>query len=97
MSGFTGLAIAIAISLAPSLMFLGLWHGLMYLRDDDLIEQAREMEHRRPQYAPGSAPISTTPVSGSGSDATVVCQRCSTHNATGVTYCRNCLAELPDH
>lgn len=98
MHGIVGLAVALVLAVLPSLLFLGLWHGLMYLRDDDLVEQAREMERQRPQYSPGSSPGSGGSVSTSRSndDGTVVCPRCSTQNTAGVTYCWNCLAELPD-
>jgi hypothetical protein len=99
MNGLLGLVAALVISLVPSLMFLGLWYGLMYLRDDDLIERAREMEAQRPQYSPGARPAGGSPVRTdrrTDPRGAVSCERCGTRNATGVTYCWQCLAELPE-
>lgn len=38
------LAFTLVLSVLPTLMFLGLWRGLMALRDDELVERL-EAEH----------------------------------------------------
>ncbi|MEA5388694.1 zinc ribbon domain-containing protein [Haloarculaceae archaeon H-GB11] len=99
MGPVAALLFTVVLSLVPTVLFLGLWYALLALRDDDLVEQSRAMEARRPTYSssPGARKQSPTRPDASGpseSDATVVCPRCGSRNAAGVTYCWHCLGEL---
>jgi hypothetical protein len=38
-NGVIGLVLALLMSLVPSLLFVGLWRGLMRLRDDRLVDE----------------------------------------------------------
>lgn len=97
------LVVTLLLSLVPTLLFLGLWRGLMYLRDDAVIERARQMEG---EYD-GAGGGLTTPSPGAAGDSSDVggapptadsvrCENCREWNTAGVTYCWNCLEELPD-
>ena len=90
-------AAGLFVILAPTALFLGLWKGLMRLRDENLIERVRRMEGR------GSPSPATAAVTGSAASALdrdeephVVCESCGTPNAAGMQICRECLGTLPD-
>jgi len=89
------------VVVAPTLLFLGLWKGLTYLRDDELIERARRMEGRS-SPSPDPTGISAFPASafdgneGEEAQETVVCDACGTANRAGVRFCRECFGRLPD-
>ncbi|MFW6018156.1 MAG: hypothetical protein ACOCPX_04990 [Halapricum sp.] len=44
MEGVFALVFTLVLSVLPTLLFLGLWRGLMALRDDELVERL-EVEH----------------------------------------------------
>ncbi|SFR85910.1 hypothetical protein SAMN05216559_0150 [Halomicrobium zhouii] len=86
------------VVVAPTLLFLGLWKGLTYLRDDELIERARRMDGRS---SPSPDPTGISAFPSSAFDASegvevVVCDACGTANRAGVTFCRECFGRLPD-
>jgi hypothetical protein len=92
------------VVVAPTLLFLGLWRGLQAMRDDELIEQMRATGVMDDPQG-DSAPVFVDGLSGevdglSGGvereGETIVCDACGTANVTGVTFCWNCLQDLPD-
>lgn len=90
------LLVAAFVVVAPSALFVGLWHGLHALRDDRLV--ARMEEHTRESERRSTpTPASLLPV-GDGSPAarhsTVPCDSCGTPNPDGVTFCHECLSKL---
>jgi hypothetical protein len=97
MGPLLALASALVLAFVPTALFLGLWYGLMALRDDELVERAREMQAQRATYATGSSP---SPGSGSPSaspadpETGVVCPHCGNRNVAGMNYCWHCLDSL---
>lgn len=90
-------AVGSFVILAPTLLFLGLWKGLMRLRDEALIERVRRMEGH------GSPSPATSPVTASAAGAIdenqqtgVDCEACGASNLGGMRYCRECFGTLPD-
>lgn len=89
--------VAVFVILAPSALFVGLWHGLHALRDDHLVarmkEQTRESD-ARPRATPASllTPGGTDPSSGRSN--VVSCGTCGSPNPDGVTFCHECLSRL---
>ena len=90
------LLVAAVVIVAPSLLFLGLWRGLMRLRDDDLID-------RLPDEEPVGSPLDTDLGRGllglQGSvgeqqDEAVVCDACGARNVEHARYCGHCLKRL---
>jgi len=58
MEAVLALVITVVIAVLPALLFLGLWHGLNYMRDDDLVRRARDraevaVPRIRPRRRPG--------------------------------------------
>ncbi|MFB6309109.1 MAG: hypothetical protein ABEH35_07250 [Haloarculaceae archaeon] len=82
------LAATLALSLVPTLLFLGLWRGLMWLRDDALVEEARRMQAREAQLRPGR------PIDVDAAADVDVCSACGSRNPAGMTHCWNCLGDL---
>jgi hypothetical protein len=97
MNPVAALAFTLVLAAIPTLLFLALWRGLMYLRDDDLLEQARQMREGRPQYgvATGVGGAGASAATTTEDDRTAVCPGCGAANAAGMDYCRNCLSRLP--
>lgn len=96
-------AAGLFVIVAPTLMFLALWRGLEAMRDDELIERARQRADTMEQSPTGSdlsldpVAVTTAPVASDSPPAEpVVCGTCGATNVSGVTYCRECLDELPD-
>ena len=89
-------AAGLFVVVAPTLLFLGLWNGLMRLRDDDLVERVRRMEGRVSTSPPpsGVAASAVAAVDETGR-STVVCDSCGTENLAGMTYCQGCLERSP--
>ncbi len=92
------LLLAGTVIVMPSVLFLGLWHGLMRLRDDDLANDLLEEESM-------GSPLDTSlgrrllglrgsVVAPSGSAAT--CGACGAHNVGHAGYCGQCLEPLPE-
>jgi len=82
------LAATLAMSLVPTLLFLGLWRGLMWLRDDALVEEARRMRAQQARFSPARSMDVDTAADIS------VCAACGSRNPVGMTHCWNCLGEL---
>jgi len=85
------------VIVAPALLFSGSRRGSTYLRDDELIERARQMEGRS-SPSPGPPSVSALVASPfeTSDDAAVVCEACGTSNRAGVQFCRECFARLPE-
>jgi len=77
------------IIVTPSLLFLGLWHGLMAMRDDELVQRVQERAEASDEIG---MPLSIVPQTDS---STVACPNCGTGNRSGVAYCKQCLSPLP--
>lgn len=86
-------AAGLFVVVAPTLLFLGLWNGLMRLRDENLIAQVRRMEGQG-STSPAASGRSASPVVASGAGETVVCDACGTPNLEGMRYCQECLGSL---
>jgi hypothetical protein len=85
------LAVAGFVVLAPSALFLGLWHGLHRLRDDTLVEQLLEEtdeEETQNRF------VLTPTAQRSRSRSSVACRSCGTPNPPGVRFCHDCLSKL---
>lgn len=88
-------AAGLFVVVAPTLLFLGLWRGLMRLRDEDLIERMRRMEGTASPSPPTSGVVSAVLPDESDRPA-VVCEACGTPNPAGMTYCHECLGTLSE-
>ncbi|MBX0295920.1 DUF7577 domain-containing protein [Haloarcula nitratireducens] len=88
------------VIVAPTLLFLALWRGLESMRDDELVERARQRaentERSSTEWTVGRSPVSVVPNSGPNDSETAACPSCGTENRTGVTYCRECLGRIDD-
>ncbi|WP_245180651.1 zinc ribbon domain-containing protein [Haloarcula amylovorans] len=88
------------VIVAPTLLFLALWRGLESMRDDELIERARQradgVEQSNGEWTVDRSAVSLVPNSGSNHAETVACPNCGTENRTGVTYCQDCLDKIVD-
>ncbi|SEO68015.1 hypothetical protein SAMN04487948_104143 [Halogranum amylolyticum] len=91
------LLVAAFVIVAPSALFVGLWHGLHALRDDRLVarmeEHARESE-RRSTLTPASLLSPTGGESPTARPSLVDCGSCGTPNPDDVTFCHECLSKL---
>ncbi|MFB6207214.1 MAG: hypothetical protein ABEJ05_11885 [Haloglomus sp.] len=81
---------SLAMSLVPTLLFLGLWRGLMWLRDDALVEEARRKRAREARFDAGRS------MDGDTAAAVSACAACGSRNPAGMTHCWNCLGELEE-
>jgi len=96
LSAEAALALTLGMSLIPTVLFLGLWRGLMYLRDDELVEEMRRMQATevRHDIANGGGGSSTPTRVPTLAESVVVCEGCGAKNAAGMTYCWHCLARV---
>lgn len=91
----------VVLVLTPTLLFLAFWRALMYLRDDDLVD---ELLAEAGTESPPEGPIAVRQLAfdteAVGADASdirgpaVRCGGCATVNVAHATYCRHCLSEL---
>jgi hypothetical protein len=96
------LVVAGVLAVAPTVLFLGLWRGLMALRNDDLANRTLNGEFGRLPDGPIPTKVFRTAVGGGGStdraaspDAeTVRCPHCGASNPRYVGYCDACLERL---
>lgn len=97
------LLIALFVVLAPTVLFLGLWHGLHALRDDRLIERMEQMQaqsgdsNQNEQAALHPATVLTGGETGTAKQRQpnhVDCGTCGTPNPHEVTFCHECLGRL---
>jgi hypothetical protein len=93
---------AAVLAVAPSILFVGLWRGLMRLRDDDLVERVSgEWGETEPYVGPSIVPRSLVPEGRPDPDVSAgadfaPCDECGAPNARAATYCHECLSQLPD-
>ncbi|MFA9503421.1 zinc ribbon domain-containing protein [Natrinema sp. H-ect1] len=91
------LAVAAAVTIAPTLCFLGLLRGLERLRDDDLIaEWARRHGAKRDVRTEDEVLTALAGEMGVDTEggSSVRCPVCGTANRPGVTFCRGCQNRL---
>lgn len=98
MEGVLALLITLVVAVIPALLFLVLWHGLAYLRDDELLARMRDEGNSEvPTYEPRFLKVrdrdAASPAAATSSG--VHCPRCGTSNRPGMDYCQECLNELP--
>ena len=90
------LLVAAFVILAPSALFLGLWHGLHALRDDHLVD--RMHAHTGTTSSPTLSPTAFVPTVGGQSTSEgefrVDCRVCGTPNPDDVTFCHECLSRI---
>ncbi|WP_266075663.1 hypothetical protein [Haladaptatus caseinilyticus] len=92
--------VAGVLTVAPTVLFLGLWRGLMALRDDDLVNRTMNGEFGpvsdllvhpdRFAFSAGSHRYTTSNHVSEG----VRCRFCETTNPNYADYCGNCLEKF---
>lgn len=91
-------AVAVLVVVTPTLLFLGLWHGLMRMRDGELVQRVQARVEEQSATAGGAAgspsgsPAAPVPA---GRARLVRCSSCGERNFVAFDYCRECLAALP--
>jgi hypothetical protein len=89
--------VAVFVIVMPSVLFLGLWRGLMRLRDDDLIEDLSEGDEPvRSPFDPslGAKLFGLQGSSDDADDGTKRCVACGARNVGQARYCGHCLEQL---
>ena len=81
------LAVAAVAIVGPTLLYLGLWRFLSWLRDDALIDR---LATRGAVEAPRPAPADVLASATAGLDRRR-CPACGTRLIAGATRCRDCL------
>lgn len=81
------LAMVTVAIVGPTLLFLGLWLFLMWLRDDELVKALAE---RGVVETPDPSPADVLAGASRGSE----CGDCGTRNVRGASICRECLSRL---
>lgn len=72
----------------PTLLFLGFWRFLLWLRDDALVDQLAARGVLDEQPSPSAADVlATATASHPGARR---CPACDTRNLPGATRCRDC-------
>ncbi|WP_435152345.1 hypothetical protein [Haladaptatus sp. DFWS20] len=92
--------VAGVLTVAPTLLFLGLWRGLMALRDDDLVNRTMNGEFGpvsdsliHPDFFGFSGGGRNIPASNRVFES-VRCRACETENPSYADYCGNCLEKI---
>lgn len=85
------LLVALAVSVLPTLLYLGLWRGLVRLRENALQRYGDPTESGQPAGPRASA---STAGDHGGSPATATCPHCGTDNDGYATFCVACLRKL---
>ncbi|WP_129113263.1 zinc ribbon domain-containing protein [Halegenticoccus tardaugens] len=89
------LALATFVIVAPTALFLGLWHGLHALRDDRLLAQVTaETGHRKADLAPTLGDLFPTARRERTAVDLVACGACGAPNPPDVRFCHDCLSRL---
>ncbi|WP_049921097.1 DUF7577 domain-containing protein [Halopiger djelfimassiliensis] len=91
------LLVAIAVMIAPTLLFLGLVRGLERLRDDDLVDEW--LRTRGDERAVADLDDALGAVASGASfepdrSSVMACPVCGATNRADVAYCRECLTRL---
>ncbi|PSQ09540.1 hypothetical protein BRC95_00880 [Halobacteriales archaeon QS_5_68_33] len=81
------LGVATVAVVGPTLLFLGLWRLLLWLRDDELVKALAE---RGVVEAPAPSPVDVLAGASGGSE----CGTCGTVNVRGADVCRECFSSL---
>jgi hypothetical protein len=81
------LAVAAVAIIGPTVLYLGLWRFLSWLRDDALIDR---LAARGAVEAPRPAPADALAAATAGLDRRR-CPACGTRLIAGATRCRDCL------
>ena len=82
-------AAGLVVIVAPTLLFLLLWHGLEAMRDDELVQRARRRAETMEQ---GGSPFDFVPTASGSPD--VRCPHCGAGNRDEMQYCQQCLSRL---
>ena len=96
------LVVAGVLVVAPTMLFLGLWRGLMALRNDNLVNRTLNGEFGRFSDGPVPERFFRTAVGGgpatdsvaSNDLGTVRCPKCGQTNPRYADYCGDCLDSL---
>ncbi|RBI62162.1 hypothetical protein DMJ13_09770 [halophilic archaeon] len=101
MDGETAFRLVVAgvLVVAPTMLFLGLWRGLMALRNDDLANRTLNGEFGPISDGPIPARVFDFAAPNGGRGATadesfVRCPNCQSENPNYVDYCGDCLEPL---
>ncbi|GAA0245496.1 hypothetical protein [Haladaptatus pallidirubidus] len=92
--------VAGVLTVAPTLLFLGLWRGLMALRDDDLVNRTMNGEFGPVPNSllrsglPGSSKIGRDPTTANRAGTSLRCRICDAENPRYADYCGNCLKKI---
>ncbi|MFH5797994.1 hypothetical protein [Haladaptatus sp. CMAA 1911] len=92
--------VASVVIVGPTLLFLGLWRGLMALRNDDLLNRTMNGEFGPVPDSPITAAMlgfggaSGSRLTSSTHRGQVRCRNCDAVNPDYADYCGNCLDEL---
>lgn len=90
------LGTAAFVIVAPTLMFLGLWHLLLRMRNGELVERVMADERVAEEWS-GEDFATPLPVTGAGGTAAAsgnACPNCGASNASAARFCGNCLTRL---
>lgn len=87
---------AVVLIVAPSVLFLGLWHGLHALRDDELIAHihAQSGGSLTGPRVTATDVLPTSSQTESTREVVVACRTCGTPNPEDVRFCHECLSRL---
>ncbi|EFW90962.1 hypothetical protein ZOD2009_17488 [Haladaptatus paucihalophilus DX253] len=92
--------VAGVLVVAPTLLFLGLWRGLMALRNDDLVNRTMNGEYGPIPESPIAAAMfgfgggGRSRLTSSTHGGQVRCRQCDAVNPEYADYCGNCLDRL---
>ncbi|WP_458189374.1 hypothetical protein [Haladaptatus sp. NG-WS-4] len=89
------------LTIAPTILFLGLWRGLMALRDDDLVNRTMNGEFGAIPESPisavmfGQGTVDRNPTrSEEVAEGWRRCRACDELNPDYAEYCHTCLKKL---
>jgi hypothetical protein len=91
------LAFTIVLAILPSLLFLGLWRGLMALRDDELVKRLDAEHFPETTIAPRPTFLGKdieAVLSIRGPRGGSECPNCGAQTASGMDYCEQCLSKV---
>lgn len=103
MQGLIGLGIALGLSLAPTVMFLGLWRGLKRMQRGTVVQRAaNRADVDDPTVSMGDAIDAvfnpSKSIFGDGDTSTThsagTCSACGEDNNETFDYCRTCSSRL---
>lgn len=77
--------------LGPTVLFLGFWRGLQWLKNDDLIER---LARRGVVEQPTPAPVDVLESVSGRENIYTQCRECGTRNPHTATHCYRCARSL---